>query len=153
MLIVVTGAVAVTIDWMVEAMNEISTTITKEWIGLIILPSISSLAECITAVKVSVRDELTLSISVAVGSTIQTALFVIPFIVILAWITDKPLSLLMDPFQSMVLYIAVHTMGYVVADGKSNWLEGVILICLYIIIAVSFWFYLGSELKLATCVP
>jgi len=98
-------------------MDEISTTISKEWIGLIILPTISSVAgeflpltitfhfganivlECITAVKVSVRDELTLSISVAVGSTIvrplhnplfdfkvidglsnskQTALFVIP---------------------------------------------------------------------------
>ncbi|KIM39809.1 hypothetical protein M413DRAFT_19589 [Hebeloma cylindrosporum] len=153
LLIVVTGTVAVTVDWLVEAMDEISMTISKEWIGLIILPTISAVAECITAVKVSVRDELTLSISVAVGSTIQTALFVIPFTVILAWITNKPLSLLMDPFQSMVLYIAVHTMGYVVADGKSNWLEGVILICLYVITAVSFWFYPGSVLELAECVP
>ncbi|PPQ67527.1 hypothetical protein CVT25_006068 [Psilocybe cyanescens] len=150
LLIIVTGAVAVTVDWLVEAMDEISTTISKEWVGLILLPAISSVAEIITAVKVSVRDELTLSVSVAVGSTIQTALFVIPFTVILGWIINKPLSLLMDPFQSMVLYIAVHTMGYVVADGKSNWLEGVILICLYVIIAVSFWFYPASNLQLAT---
>ncbi len=68
--------------------------------------------------------------------------------VILGWILDKPLALLFDPFESVVsdwsgflplcmsltgfpqvLYISVHTMGYVVADGKSNWLEGVILIC------------------------
>ncbi|KAF5327153.1 hypothetical protein D9619_004894 [Psilocybe cf. subviscida] len=148
LLVVVTGSVAVTVDWLVEAMDEISMTISKQWVGLILLPAISSIA----AVKVSVKDELTLSISVAVGSTIQTALLVIPFTVILAWVTDKPLSLLMDPFQSMVLYIAVNTMGYVVADGKSNWLEGIILICLYIIIAVSFWFYPGSDLALGTCI-
>ncbi|KAF9485205.1 hypothetical protein BDN70DRAFT_871602 [Pholiota conissans] len=152
LLIIVTGAVAVTVDWLVEAMDEISTTIRKEWVGLILLPAISSVAECITAVKVSVKDELTLSVSVAVGSAIQTALLVIPFTVILGWITNKPLSLLMDPFQSMVLYIAVHTMGYVVADGKSNWLEGVILVCLYVIIAVSFWFYPGVDIPLAVCV-
>ncbi|PPR00789.1 hypothetical protein CVT24_000754 [Panaeolus cyanescens] len=148
LLVMVTGTIAIVVDWLVESMDEISTTISKEWIGLIVLPTISAVAECITAVRVSVKDELTLSVSVAVGSTIQTALFVIPFCVILGWVTDKPLSLLMDPFQSMVLYIAVHTMGYVVADGKSNWLEGLILICLYFIIAVSFWFYPG---KLTSC--
>ncbi|KAF9565267.1 hypothetical protein CPC08DRAFT_720617 [Agrocybe pediades] len=150
LLIVVTGFVAVTVDWLVEAMDGVSTTISKEWVGLILLPAVSSVAEIITAVKVSVRDELTLSVSVCVGSTIQTALLVAPFTVILAWITNKPLSLLMDPFQSLVLYIAVHTMGYVVADGKSNWLEGFILICLYVIIAVSFWFYPASTPPL-TC--
>ncbi|KJA22921.1 hypothetical protein HYPSUDRAFT_66669 [Hypholoma sublateritium FD-334 SS-4] len=155
LLVLVTGAVAVTVDWLVEAMDEISMTIRKEWIALILLPAISSVAECITAVKVSVKDELTLSVSVAVGSTIQTALLVIPFTVVLAWITNKPLSLLMDPFQSMVLYMAVNTMGYVVADGKSNWLEGIILICLYVIIAVSFWFYpdIGPNIPLGVCIP
>ena len=79
----------------------------------------------------------------------QTALFVIPSMVLLGWVLDKPLALLFDPFESVVLYISgqsshrfwatcriidgwleVHTMGYVVADGKSNWLEGVILVCL-----------------------
>lgn len=80
--------------------------------------------ECITATNVSVEDQLTLSISVAVGSTIvwltfcnlrffahtttaqQTALFVIPFMVLLGWVLDKPLALLFDPFESIVLYIS-----------------------------------------------
>jgi len=79
-----------------------------------------------------------------VGSSIQTALFVIPFMVILGWILDKPLPLLFDPFESIALYISVNVMTYVVGDGKSNWLEGAILICFYINIAVSFWFYPGS---------
>ncbi|TFK40399.1 Sodium/calcium exchanger protein-domain-containing protein [Crucibulum laeve] len=149
LLISVTVCVSLSADWLVESMDGVSTTISKEWVGLILLPAITSVAECITAVRVSVKDELTLSISVAAGSTIQTALFVIPFMVILGWAINKPLSLLMDPFQSLVLYISVQTMGYVVADGKSNWLEGMILICLYIIIAVAFWFYPGSGLPSA----
>lgn len=144
LLLTVTAAVAVSADWLVESMDRISTTINKEWVALILLPGVSSIAECLTAMRVSVKDELTLSIGVAVGSTIQTALFVIPFMVILAWIMGKPLSLLMDPFQSLVLYISVQTMNYVVADGKSNWLEGMILVSLYVIIGVAFWFYPGS---------
>ncbi|PBL03490.1 hypothetical protein ARMGADRAFT_978710 [Armillaria gallica] len=153
LLSIVTVCVAFTADWLVEAMNGISTTISKEWVGLILLPAVSSLAECATAINVSYRDQLNLSISVAVGSTIQTALFVIPFMVTVAWIAGKPLALLFDPFESLVLYISVQTMTYVVSDGKSNWLEGIILIGLYIIIAVSFWYYPGSSLpsSLAAC--
>ncbi|KAJ2926932.1 hypothetical protein H1R20_g10173, partial [Candolleomyces eurysporus] len=96
-LLTVTAAVTVTADWLVESMDGISTTISKD-------------------------------ISVAVGSTIQTALFVIPFMVLLGWAINKPLTLLMDPFESLVLYLSVQTLGYVLADGKSNWLEGFILV-------------------------
>ncbi|KAI8980097.1 Sodium/calcium exchanger protein-domain-containing protein [Trametes punicea] len=153
LLLSVAALVAVNAEWLVDTMDNLSPTISKEWIGLILLPTVSSIAECVTAINVSVKDQLTLSISVAVGSTIQTALFVIPSMVVLGWILDKPLALLFDPFESVVLYISVQTMGYVVADGKSNWLEGVILVCLYVVIAVTFWFYPGSNFSsnLAVC--
>jgi len=154
LLTTVTVLVTIDAEWLVDSMDSLSPTLSKEWIGLILLPIVSSIAECVTAVNVSVKDQLSLSISVAVGSTIQTALFVIPFMVILGWILNKPLALLFDPFESVVLYISVHIMGCVVADGKSNWLEGVILICLYLVVAVTFWFYPGSNFSstLAVCV-
>ncbi|KAI0264486.1 Sodium/calcium exchanger protein-domain-containing protein [Gloeopeniophorella convolvens] len=153
LLVIVTVLVAIDAEWLVESMNELSGRISKEWIALILLPMMNGIAECLTAINVSRQDRLTLSISVAVGSTIQTALFVIPFMVILGWVLGKPLPLLFDPFESIVLYISVHVMTYVVADGKSNWLEGAILICFYINIAVSFWFYPGSNYSdtLGTC--
>ncbi|KAF9065581.1 hypothetical protein BDP27DRAFT_1450129 [Rhodocollybia butyracea] len=152
-LMFVTVGVAFIADWLVEAMNGISMTISKEWVALVLLPAVSSIAECGNAIGVSVQDQVTLSISVAVGSSIQTALFVIPLMVTVGWAMGKPLALLFDPFESLVLYISVQTMTHVVADGKSNWLEGAILICLYIMIAVSFWFYPGSNLptSLASC--
>ncbi|KAL1682889.1 Sodium/calcium exchanger protein-domain-containing protein [Schizophyllum commune] len=152
-LTLVTIAVSVTADWLVESMNGVSDVISKEWVALILLPAVTSLAECLTAVTVSVKDQLELSVSVAVGSTIQTVLFVIPLMVVSAWAMEKPLSLLFDPFMSLVLYLSVQTMGFVVADGKSNWMEGVILISFYVIVAVSYWFYPGSTFasSLAVC--
>lgn len=151
LLTLVTVAVAFNADDLVESMNGISGTLSKQWIGLILLPAVSSIAECVTAMNVSVRDQLSLSISVAVNSTIQTTLFVIPLMVTLGWAINKPLALLFDPFESVVLYIAVQTMSQVVADGKSNWLEGTILICLYVIIAVSFWYYPDRASQLVMC--
>jgi len=143
LLIIVTVLVAVTAEFLVDSIDGVTQNgpLGQNWVGLILLPIVGNAAEHVTAVTVSVKDKLTLSMGVAVGSSIQIALFVIPFIVILAWIMDKPLTLLFDPFQSIVLFLAVLTVNYCVQDGKSNWLEGMILMCLYLIIAVSFWFY------------
>ncbi|KAI0303810.1 hypothetical protein B0F90DRAFT_1809498 [Multifurca ochricompacta] len=118
---VVEQLVAVNAESLVESMDQLSGSISKEWVALILLPAMNCIAECLTAVNVSRKDRLTLA-SV--------------FMVILGWILDKPLPLLFDP--------SIHIMSYIVADGKSNWLEGAILICFYINIAVSFWFYPGS---------
>ncbi|KAH8109579.1 calcium/proton exchanger [Phellopilus nigrolimitatus] len=156
MLIVVTVLVAVTAEFLVSSIDGVtsgSSGLSKEWVGLILLPIVGNAAEHVTAVTVSVKDKLTLSIGVAVGSSIQIALFVIPLMVVIAWCLGKPLLLLFDPFESVTLFLAVLTVNYCVADGKSNWLEGMILMCLYVIIAVMFWFYPGSDIAnvLAEC--
>ncbi|KAI0264387.1 calcium/proton exchanger [Gloeopeniophorella convolvens] len=151
----VTVTVAITAEFLVDSIDGLVAGggISKEFVGLILLPIVGNAAEHVTAVTVSVKDKLTLSLGVAVGSSIQIALFVIPFITILGWIMGKPLTLLFDPFESIVLFLSVLTVNYVVQDGKSNWLEGMILMCLYLIIAVTFWFYPGSDPAgvLATC--
>ncbi|KAF8591111.1 calcium/proton exchanger [Ramaria rubella] len=155
LLAIVTVLVAVTAEWLVDSIDGVTQggSISQQWVGLILLPIVGNAAEHVTAVTVSYKDKLTLSLGVAVGSSIQIALFVIPFITILAWIMGKPLTLLFDPFQSVVLFLAVLTVNYCVQDGKSNWLEGMILMCLYVIIAVSFWFYPGVDTAatLLTC--
>jgi len=155
LLVVVTVVVAVTAEFLVSSINGLteSGNISKGFVGLILLPIVGNAAEHVTAVTVSVKDKLTLSLGVAVGSSIQIALFVIPFIVTLGWILGKPLTLLFDPFESIVLFLSVLTVNYVVQDGKSNWLEGMILMCLYAIIAVTFWYYPVSDPAgiLATC--
>ncbi|KAH9063878.1 calcium/proton exchanger [Lactarius vividus] len=147
LLVFVTVTVAITAEFLVDSINGLTESghISKEFVGLILLPIVGNAAEHVTAVTVSVKNKLTLSLGVAVGSSIQIALFVIPFITTLGWILGKPLTLLFDPFESIVLFLAVLTVNYVVQDGKSNWLEGMILMCLYLIVAVTFWFYPGSD--------
>ncbi|KAJ8589017.1 Calcium/proton exchanger [Rhizopogon salebrosus TDB-379] len=147
LLVGVTVLVAVTAEFLVDSINGMTESgkIGKEFVGVILLPIVGNAAEHVTAVTVSVKDKLTLSLGVAVGSSIQIALFVIPFMVILAWIMGKNLTLLFDPLQSIVLFLSVVTVNYVVQDGKSNWLEGMILMCLYLIVAVTFWYYPGTE--------
>ncbi|KAF8997491.1 Sodium/calcium exchanger protein-domain-containing protein [Cyathus striatus] len=147
LLVIVTVLVAVTAEWLVDSIDGLTDTgtISKEFVGIILLPIVGNAAEHVTAVTVSVKDKLALSIGVAVGSSIQIALFVIPFIVTLGWIMGRPLTLLFDPYESVAMFLAVLTVNYVVQDGKSNWLEGMILMCLYVILALTFWFYPGSD--------
>ncbi|KAF8525832.1 Calcium/proton exchanger, partial [Hysterangium stoloniferum] len=149
LLAIVTVLVAVTAEWLVDSIQGVVAKggISQQWVGLILLPIVGNAAEHVTAVTVSYKDKLTLSLGVAVGSSIQIALFVIPFIVLLGWILGKPLTLLFDPFQSIVLFLSVITVNYCLQDGKSNWLEGMILMCLYVIIAVTVWFYPGFDIS------
>jgi Ca2+/Na+ antiporter len=110
-----------------------------------VLPIVGNAAEHATAVTVSVKDKLTLSCQVAVGSAIQIAIFVIPLLVTIAWMMGKSLTLYFDPLESIVLLLSVLTVNYVVADGKSNWLEGCVLMMLYVIIGTAVYFYHGES--------
>ncbi|KAF9545037.1 calcium/proton exchanger [Agrocybe pediades] len=155
LLVVVTVLVAFTAEFLVGSIDGMTEGghIGKEFVGIILLPIVGNAAEHVTAVTVSVKDKLNLSIGVAVGSSIQIHLFVIPFIVIIAWIMGKPLTLLFDPYESVSLFLAVLTVNSVVLDGRSNWMEGFILMCLYLILGLTFWFYPGSDPSgvLASC--
>ncbi|EDR08685.1 uncharacterized protein LACBIDRAFT_297131 [Laccaria bicolor S238N-H82] len=155
LLAVVIVLVTITADWLVGSISGLTEThgISNEFVAVILLPIVGNAAQHLTAVTVSVKDKLTLGLSVAVGSSIQIALFVIPLIVILGWIMGKPMTLLFDPYESVTMFLAVLTVNYVVQNGKSNWLDGLILMGLYVILAVTFWYYPGSDPfgVLATC--
>ncbi|KAJ7659506.1 Sodium/calcium exchanger protein-domain-containing protein [Mycena rosella] len=149
LLLVVTALVGVTAEFLVGSINGLTESghITKEFVGIILLPIVGNAAEHVSAVTVAIKDKLTLSIGVAVGSSIQIALFVIPFIVLVGWGMGKPLTLLFDPYEVACLFVAVLTVNYVLQDGKSNWLEGMILMCLYLILATLFFSYPGIPTK------
>ncbi|KAI9439942.1 calcium/proton exchanger [Lactarius indigo] len=148
LLVLVTVAIAITAESLVNSIDGLTSSghVSNEFVGLILHPTIGDAAELFTEdVTGSSVAVPTLSLSVAVGSSIQLTLFVIPFIIILGWTLGKPLVLLFDPFESVVLFLTVLAFNYVVQGGKSHWLKGMILMCLYVIIAVMFWFYPGSD--------
>jgi len=114
--------------------------VSKEFVGIIILPIIGNAAEHYTAIIVAGRNKMDLSLGVAVGSSCQMALLVTPFTVLFGWYLDKPMSLNFQPFKVMVLLLSVLIVGNVLKDGESNWLEGSMLVTAYVTIATIYLF-------------
>eukprot|EP00873_Tetraselmis_striata_P045805 jgi/Tetstr1/466069/TSEL_010656.t1 len=90
------------------------------------------------AVLVAMRNKMDLSIGVAVGSSVQIALFVIPFMVLAGWAMDKPFTLEFDLFAVIMLTLSVILASFVTYDGASNYLLGVQLICVYLLLTVAY---------------
>ncbi|KAK1759331.1 Sodium/calcium exchanger protein-domain-containing protein [Echria macrotheca] len=131
-------------EFMVDGIDAITASgnISEEFVGLILLPIVGNAAEHATAVTVAIKDKMDLAIGVAVGSSMQVALFIIPLLVIIGWgMGIDAMNLSFDPFQVAVLFVSVLLVNYLIADGKSHWLEGMLLMCLYCIIAVCSWWY------------
>ena len=108
------------------------------FLGLIIIPIAGNAVEHITAIYVAIKDKMDLAIAVALGSSIQISVFVIPIITLVGWAAGKPLpqGLGFDPFLVLVLVLSVIHAQFVSSDGRSNWMMGVQLIGTYVLIAV-----------------
>ncbi|KAK0227331.1 Sodium/calcium exchanger protein-domain-containing protein [Armillaria nabsnona] len=92
-----------------------------------------------TAVVVARKGKLDLAMHVAVGSSVQIALGVIPGLVLVAWEMDRPLGLVFDPVQTVVLFFAILLIKFAIEDGRSHYLSGVVLMVVYTLVAVWFW--------------
>ncbi|KAA8893208.1 Sodium/calcium exchanger protein-domain-containing protein [Sphaerosporella brunnea] len=142
-LVVVTVMVAICAEYLVGSIEGIveSSGISKTFIGLILIPIVGNAAEHVTAVVVAMKNKMDLAIGVAIGSSMQIALLVTPFLVILGWIIGQPMSLYFQTFETVVFFVSTYLTYYVVQDGKSNYLEGAMLLGIYTIIAISFYVY------------
>ncbi|CAK7226070.1 Vacuolar calcium ion transporter [Sporothrix bragantina] len=151
-LVVVTLLVSVCAEYLVDSIDEIvaSGKVSKSFIGLILLPIVGNAAEHVTACVVATRNKMDLALGVALGSSIQIALLVTPSLVIVGWlILDQPMSLRFEMFETVVFTLSVLVVAYTVQDGKSNYLEGAMLMGLYIIIALAFYVSPGDALDKA----
>ncbi|CAJ0833213.1 14591_t:CDS:2 [Entrophospora sp. SA101] len=111
----------------IEGIVEVS-GLSKTFVGLILLPIVGNAAEHVTAVTVAMKNKMSLAIGVAVG-------------IIVGWIVDENMTLFFHTFETVVLFISVLMTNYLIQDGKSNWLEGAMLLATYTIIALAFFFY------------
>jgi Ca2+:H+ antiporter len=139
-----TCLVAVCAEFMVDAIPDMianSPTVSQAFIGLIILPIVGNAAEHVTAVTVATKNKMDLAIGVAVGSSIQIALFVTPIVVLLGWILKTDMSLYFNLFETASLIATAFVINFLILDGRSNYLEGSLLIAVYVIIAVVAFFY------------
>jgi len=118
-----TALVAFCSEFMVESISDVtaSGTISTTFVGLILLPIVGNAAEHTTAVTVACKDKMNLAIDVAIGSTIQIALLVLPFAVVLGWIIGQDcMTLYFDTFLIAILFIAMLLINYFIQDSKSS---------------------------------
>lgn len=115
--------------------------LTSLFTGVILVPIVGNAAEHATAVTVAMKNKMDLSISVAVGSSLQIALFVAPVLVIAGWLLDKPMDLDFNPFELVAVAVSVLIANSISSDGESNWLEGVLLLAAYAVVGFAFYFH------------
>ena len=142
-LLIVTIGVAVESELLVDSL-EVATSelgLTALFTGVILLPIIGNAAEHATAVTVALKNKMDLSVSVAMGSSMQIALFVAPVLVIGGWFMGQPMDLNFNPFELVAVIVAVLIANSVSSDGESNWLEGSLLLATYTILGLAFFFH------------
>jgi Ca2+:H+ antiporter len=108
------------------------------FIGIILVPIIGNAAEHSTAVIMAVKNRMDVAVEIAIGSSLQIILFVTPVLIFLS-LLFSPMSIVFNAFELVALIFAVLIANKVADDGESNWLEGVQLIAVYVIIAASFF--------------
>jgi len=128
-------------DYLVASIEETAErySIPEAFIGVILLPIVSNAAEHFTAVWMSLKDKMAITIGISVGSSIQISTFVIPLLVIVGWVTGHDLTLFFANFETVTLFVSVLLVNMLIQDGKANYMEGLMLLGLYLVIALSFW--------------
>lgn len=140
-LVVSTAGVAYLSEVLVGAIEPVVETlgISEFFIGLIFIPIIGNVAEHIVAVQMALKNKMTLSVEIAIASSLQIALFVAPLLVFISLIIGNPLTLVFNQLELIALIAGVLIAALVSADGESNWLEGAELLAIYIILALAFF--------------
>jgi len=129
-------------DWFVEALEPTieSLHISQAFAGLVIVAIAGNAVENVVGIKLAIKNKMDYAISVVLNSSLQIALALIPILVLLSFFfTPVTLTLVLPPLLVVCLALAAILSALIVYDGESNWLEGVALIGLYLMIALSFW--------------
>ncbi len=114
--------------------------LSKFFVGLILVPIIGNAAEHSSAVLFALKDRVDVTLEIAIGSSVQVALFVAPALVFISLIVGHPMDFIFSPFEVAAVGVSTLIVAIVIRDGRSNWLEGAQLLGAYVIMAISFFF-------------
>ncbi|XP_076922992.1 vacuolar cation/proton exchanger 3-like [Bidens hawaiensis] len=115
-----------------------------EFISVILLPVVGKV-EHVNAIIFAVKDKLDISLGVAIGSSTQISMFLIPFCVVVGWIIGRPLDLNFQLFETAALFMTVLVVAFMLQDGTANYFKGLMLIFCYLIVGASFFVHVDPE--------
>jgi Ca2+:H+ antiporter len=146
MLVAATAAVAVVSELLVSSVSATARDLgmTNLFVGVVIVALVGNAAEHFSAVVLAADDKMDAAIGIAVGSSTQIALFVAPALVFLSYaIAPQPMDLLFSTFELVAIGLSVVSIAFIAHDGETNWLEGLQLLAVYIILSLGFFFLPG----------
>jgi Ca2+:H+ antiporter len=138
----VTVLIAVVSEILVGAIEPASASIglTPIFAGVIFLSLVGNAAEAMNAVQFARKDQMDLAFGIAVGASTQVALFVAPALVFLGYAIGQPMNLHFTIFEIAAIVLSVIIASRLTSEGESNWMEGVMLLSVYLMLAIGFFF-------------
>jgi Ca2+:H+ antiporter len=114
--------------------------LTPIFAGVIFLALVGNAAEAMNAVGFARKDKMDLSLGIAVGASTQVALFVAPMLVFVGYLIGQPMDLHFTFFEVVAIVLAVTAVSHLTSDGECHWMEGVMLVAVYLMLAIGFFF-------------
>ncbi|KAG5040384.1 hypothetical protein JHK85_012860 [Glycine max] len=144
---VMTAWISILSEYLVGAIEGASMAweIPVAFISVILLPLVGNATEHASAIMFAMKDKLDISLGVAIGSSTQISMFVIPFCVVIGWITGHPMDLNFQLFETAVLFLTVIVVAFMLQEGTANYFKGLMLILCYLIVATNFYVHVDSS--------
>ncbi|KAG5545882.1 hypothetical protein RHGRI_018142 [Rhododendron griersonianum] len=146
-LFILTASISFLSEYLVNAIEgaSVALNIPVAFISVILLPIVGNAAEHASAVMFAIKDELDMSLGVAVGSSTQISMFGIPFCVVYGWVLGHPMDLNFQLFETATLFMTVLVVAFMLQEGTSNYFKGLMLLFCYLIVAASYFVHIDPE--------
>lgn len=141
MLVLSTVLIALESEFLVGSIEAVTSTfhLSELFVGIIVIAIIGNAAEHSTAIIMAAKNKMDIAVEIAIGSSLQIILFVVPVLIFLS-LLFTPMSIIFNEFELVAMFLAAIIANQIASDGESNWLEGIQLIAVYLIMAIAFFF-------------
>ncbi len=141
-LVIATAVVAALSEFLVGTIESVRTSlgITEVFVGVIVVAIVGNAAEHSTAVVMAMKNKMDLSVGIAIGSSLQIALFVAPLLVFLSYFFGRPMNLEFSLPEIFAVVASVYILFQISGDGETNWIEGIQLLSVYLILGILFFY-------------
>ncbi|XP_028552579.1 vacuolar cation/proton exchanger 2-like isoform X1 [Dendrobium catenatum] len=148
-LAVLTAWVSILSGYLVDAIQGASEAMNMPvaFISVILLPIVGNAAEHASAIMFAMKDKLDISLGVAIGSSTQISMFLIPFCVVIGWMMGQRMDLNFQLFETATLFITVLVVAFMLQEGTANYFKGLMLILCYLIVAASFFVHIDPAIS------
>jgi Ca2+:H+ antiporter len=141
-LLVATGFVALLAEFLVGTIESVRATfgLTETFVGIIVVAIIGNAAEHSSAILMALKNKMDLTVGIAIGSSLQIALFVAPLLLFVSYLFGEPMDLEFSRPEVFAVVASVYILFQISGDGETNWIEGVQLLSVYVILGILFFY-------------